>query len=951
MSEIARFDMFADDCVGRDIERESFAEFIEHSSVRLGVDVCIVRGLGGIGKTTLAHALANDFLGQGDSRSVLGIDCVTLPARPDMASLLRAFDSEADGISSLRMAASRLDRVASMVRAASPPSDSDPATVGGWLEMRRLALELLAFFSSAAVETLTFGQLGSSANNAVLAGVQAIASARSAMAEIVSSLSQQDRIRADDAAIALDPESYIIAALAEFLRQLTADDGVKHLLLVVDKSENLLDSLPRFMAILEGAALQADFRMSCILAGRIVQVTAADGSDLDVREFLRVASPSSLDIDLTPFSVRQVRTLLQVTHQRLHADPEFADVPQWLVETVTAMTNGLPLWAASIAEAIFAAGPRPWENSDASIRRLLTDEFDLATTVARIFRDARIDEHTSAMPLLVALTLAPGDLPSADICRAAEVPSDALSHLQRRYSFMRGDRLHDTARAILRHFLCTSADTRLVVTQVAARLREEMDRSAPPGSPLMHEGSWTEHLRRVAELDFWLGVDRGILTTVDYVLMGIPVGSPWIGVVIEQAAWFVERTPPSASSRQLLTACVRAAYPVVLAHALASDDSDPRSVATRSAVMEAAQSGADFHASFGRYLDEIDRMLDASTAPISAQGLIGFDGARLLWLVLHGFDDDARNLALDLAERIKDTPDGTRIRLHIGRSMLRLIHTHVSWGEAAKDEARDARLAQVDGLINAITLVSPRDAAGAIRIAIEAFGPRLATTTALAQILALRKRLPEDPNFLYELGQTLLELGRFEEAEYLYREGLARTPDWIGGALGRGEALLAVGRVADACEFLSAQLRAARANAKLSSHGRARCAQLATVTIIALISAGREEDALAVVGAGETNSYGRMLSMLFGTDDWAAYEAVETEIANGERQTQFACEAAIALARCGRQDEARAAFDRWSSTSRPASERAMDGLLLEAARRAGWLDETAWQGLPSGELE
>ena len=938
--------MYRELCIGREAERHAFREFLTRSEYTPGIDLCVIRGLGGIGKTTLSRAFAADFIEAYPSALAEAIDLVTLPERVDVASLLRAIGPDD---TDLRAAAARLDQLAAVVRAAEPPADREPGTGESWAEVRNLAVEALTFFSSAAIETMSFGQPTSSASNAVVAGLQAAAAARAALGGVVAALLAEHRIDEGDAEIALDLERFVIEALARYLRATTgsASRGDR-MLLILDKAENIADRLPRFVALLEAATLHAGARLSLICAGRLVRVRAVDGSELDMRQFLQVAAPNSVDIELAPLKSDEVRRLLRATRARLHGAEAKGEPPRWVVERVAAISMGLPLWVASLAEALFARGPAPWEDEAAFVHRLGADILDLPTTVELIFREARIDDQTSAFPLLVALALAPAHTPRTVICAAAGLSEESLNGFQNRYSFMRGSRLHDTARGVLRQLLATSDDVARTIEPIALHFQRWLAETAPPGSPLSLPADWRDHIRRSVEIRLWLGTEQGIHSLIDFALMGLPTAAPWIGPIFEDAAWFVDRRYVSQPTRRLLASCARAAFPLLLTHAFAADDPEASFIAA--GVLEETQRARDFGPAIGRYLDEIDASLRRLGIDITGEARLALDSMRLHWLSDNGFDDEAYALTADIASRVEDIPNDAAVRTHIGRSMLRLLEGHLDWGEREEGALLDDRHARVDSLLRSLVHVSPRNAPRGVRLALKSYGERPPIIEAINALAPRRIDFPEDREFRAELGNALLDLGRFEEAERVFREGLALQPDWLGGTRGRARALLATNQFDSAANLLIDQLERLDRRS-LTEAGVRQRSGLVSDAVLALVVADRAREASDVVPDIATSRYAQLLVALFGDDDWEAYRAVEALVQAGTSRDELAPEIAIALARSGRGADARAALDAWANSRRTAVLRRVESLLLEAARRRGWLSDVLTAGSPGRLLD
>jgi len=946
---ISTFDLIGASCVGRAAERRAFQTFADNSAIGIGLDVCVVHGLGGIGKTTLAYALVGDYLRNSECSVALVLDCVTLPRQPDMASLLRAVDSDVESNAPLRRAAAKLDQLAALVATAEPTDGSSDGALGSepsaWPETKRFALELMTFFSSAAFETLVFGQIATGASSAVVAGVQTFTAARSSLSQVVNVLVQQNRLSTEDADIALDLETYVIGEISQYLRAI-GDRG--RVALVIDKAENLSDRLFRLVMLLDAAATLAEIKLSLIVAGRLVRLPAPDGSELVVSEFLKAIGRPSLGIELEPFSIPQVDELLTATHVRIHGRPPRAAPPPWLTEAVRTASGGLPLWAAFILEALLGTSAEPWTKGDAALRRLIGTRDELPATAARIFREVTLDSSTSAFPLLVALAIAPVRTPNQVLCSAAGVEQTAVAKLAARYSFMRGERLHDSARAVLRAYLAGAQGSSDEVAKIADALRDWLEEEAPEDSPHGAARAWDEYVPEFVELAFWADLDDGAAQAVDYVLTGLPTGRAWVGAVVERTAWFLEHQRHSDKSKALVAACVRAAFPILLSYILVDGFEEQQLTMLRRAAIGGAQKTAVFEAAHGRYLDDIDRLLDDHGVAVSSHARAGLDSARLFWLVKHGFDGAALALGQELSTRVVDLPSEATLRRHVARSLVMLTKTCVEAGSHEEGAERDRWLTTVDDLVVALIKVSPPDAAHGARIVSAKIGPRAATSRAVASLFEQRTGRTRSLEFSSNLGFALLEDGRFGDAETVFQEALARNPDWIRGAVGRGIALLGKGDLADAAAFLiGASPAVAARSGSLSETGIEAAEALTDITILALFAAHRENEIseLVTIGGIAIGGYGRLLLLLFGDDDRAAVEGAERYLTTSREPIGLAPEASIALARTGRETEARAALRAWSAVPRPADVLARDRLLLRIAVRRGWLQDGSWPEL------
>jgi tetratricopeptide (TPR) repeat protein len=931
MSDIARMHTFGagGSCIGRNRERQSFSELIQQTDSDLGLDVTVLCGLGGIGKTTLAYALIDDLLGAGVGATALSVDCVALPNPPDMSSLLRVLDAESPTPTGLADAASDLDRVATIIRSAEPPSDSDASA---WLEMRRRAAELLTFASAAAIETLAFGQPGGSASQAVITGVQAIAASRNAIAEIVPHLRDAGQLSDDEARIALDPESHLLVTLTDFLASVS---NGQRLLILFDKAENLSPRLFRITDLFAAAAARAEIRLSLILAGRLTRIPAPDGSDLTVREFLEATARESLAIDLAPFSAEQVRELLLVTSIRLHSSPTPpAPPPSWLNESIARLSGGLPLWAASIAETILKNEPEPWsEENLPRLRELVTADASFETMAGRIFREVQLDTSQSALPLLISLALAPATASTGSICSAAGVPEAAVTELRGRYSFMRGDRLHDAALAVLRQHLISASETQAEVLAVTGRLLEQLDSTPPGESPFDGDPEWTGYVRNRVSLRFWLGSDVGAWTTINYILIGTVASTAWIAPILEDAAWFLERRPCSDRVRRLLRTCARSAYPVILRDILAPGGGDESK-----AVLRAAQGGKAFTASIGRYLDEIDRALSEFHNEIAPDARIGAESIRLKWLAVNRFDDEASALAIALGQRLSPLPKDAGVRSYIAESTLEVLREHVTWAKEEQGEDRERRNRRVDELVAALANISDGGAASGVRTALQGLGARPMLEKTLDTLLTRTELLSANLRLSDDLGMSLLYLGRYGDAAGVYRRSLGRSPDWISGSLGLSQALICRGDVAAAVATLETQLRISAENAdKLSDYGRQQRSELGTYAVISHLLEDDVESASEVTETHtvELGGWGALLLEVYDADSAAGVQRVAAMLEGGTDRKEIAAEAAIAFERSGRHTDAIDALRVWEGDERPRYLRDIEELLLAAAVRQG----------------
>lgn len=915
-------------CVGRSDERERFQEFVRSSPPGAGVDVCFVRGLGGIGKTTLMQTIAEDFL-QSDSQStVLSIDCSALPAQPPIAALLRALPGTPVQERALRAAAVRLDRIGSAVRFAGPPPDSDESTVALWPSVRSLAAESLRFFSAAAVEQLAFGQLAATATNAVVAGAQAVSAGATSVTDVIASLRRQGELDEADSAVATDLDAYVAEVLREYVEG--CGSANERVLIAFDKAENLTEVLRRIVALFDTAAVRAHRRLLLTFAGRLVRLPSEDGSLVEAPRFLETFPGSTLDLELSPFDGNKVLELIRAHHDALHGFP--SSPPSWVVEAVLDASGGLPLWAATVAEAILAGEPDPWKDETSVMQVLGGGAVDVADIITVLFRDAKLPSGETAYPLLVALAIAPPTYPRELVCAAADSPSSAVAELTKRYSFMRKSSLHETARAVLRQALAESAESDPVLTRVAGALRAGLLQRAPAGSPHGASEEWTQYIQDLVSLELWSDTDAGIVAAVNYVLTGLPWTAPWIGPVFRDCGWFVGRRRVGQAAKLALSTCARAAYPLLLAEALGAGDRDAG--ALQKAIVSSARQDATFSPLIGRAFDEIDRLARRGRLALDQDARVSLDALRAAWLVTNGFDDVAGEIALGLAGPLQEIEDDAPVRESIGDTLLRLLENSASWTAAESGQAREGREAQADELLSALLTVNPGRAAVGVRVLIRAFGLSGSRERVVSRLMERRADHLTDLPFVDSLGNALSCTGAFADAERLYREALARSPDWIGGAVGRGRALLCQGLLDEAIAFLAESFGMARDKSNLSAYGEQRRRELATELALAFIVAGRLSEVDERIGPDELTSYGRLVRLAFGPSPSEAHKELAKH-ADGQPRMQaaLAAEATIIFCRCDELLAAERAAALWTATpSRTSLEtRTMDALLLRRA--------------------
>jgi hypothetical protein len=925
--------------VGRERERQAFNSLANLQGAT-GLSLCILRGLGGIGKSTLASKLADDFTAGPDTSSIKA-SCVALPGA-DLASLMRLVGraSASPAGDELIDTAGRMDRLGSQIRTGPAPPDLDEAQLAAWSSAREASLEFLHFFTAAALESAVLGQPTSTASSAVIAGFRAAIAAatptRAALGTIADGLRRSGHLSEGLGLLADDPEEAVLDAWASFF---AAEGRHGSLCIVLDKAENLTPVLFRLTDILAGAAARAEVHVVLVLSGRLTAIPAPDGSALSCSDFIRTTVARGLDLDLPPLRPSDIEQLFAITHERMHPASEKNRPPEWLTQRIHAVTEGLPLWVALMIESICSAGPRIWENEARAESVLpLASQLPLEELMASIFQGIELGGGSSAFPLLISLAIAPETVNPSDAVRAAGATISDLSELSNRYSFMSGTRLHDSAKSLLREYLLRGAGAGDIIKPIAATLLAGLEK--PGHSPLEGHGLWTSYICDSAELTFWVDREAGAWQTLEYLCQGLPGWAPWLGPLPLAVGRFLETLPMHSDVRVASRAIGRVAYPAVLGHVLTLDlDVDTASNARKYALSAAGASG--FVGAVGRYLETALRILINNPERVAPETIACIEAEHLWWLTCSGFQDEAIALAGQLRGRVTTSPRSAPVRERFAQSIEALIATQLRWCASDPAEITGA-LSSIVSLMRILIEVHAPTAPGAMQRAISVLGPIGELEECAESLVDHRDLLLESSEYAADVGDLLVALGRFRDAGTLLRRTVVGAPGWI-----RGREVLCRASLADADDAsvldTAAEVIAQHGDVNgfpsdgLSAYGRKVFVKVCGWGAIAAFFSRDESKAAEMMKYVNARGYVHVMgSILTGRHDEA--RLLLQALVDQASAADFAAELAVLEAARGNHETSTRLLDEWRQASAPAFYRALDFRLLQFASSEGWIN-------------
>jgi tetratricopeptide (TPR) repeat protein len=878
----------------------------------------MLRGIGGIGKTTLGQQFCADAVELDSASMVLFLDCSSLPSNADIASILRLLARAASTTDPVHdplfRAASELDLLATKVRNAQPASDSSDNDKQEWEALKSLGLEALVLLSAAAIETRLFGQVTSTAQSAVLAGVRAIAetarSARGALVTIASRLFDDNQITSEQLEIARDPERHVTSSLRNFFLS-HINEGP--LVLFWDKAENLVHQLYRFNEYILQSVTSG--QLVVIYAGRLLEIPAPDGSQLPVRQYLPQIPVRAIDLELGVFTVQDAAELLSASF-RSRYDRELPSVPSWVTTSLLTISAGLPLWIGLLVDSLMASPFDNWQENvfAARLEEMSKSRSGVDEIMTSLFRDFPTNTNSiDQLPLIAALAIAPESAPNSIILAAAGLPdASALALLSGQYSFMRNDRLHETIRGVVRHYLVTSADGREIARSVAVSLLPWAESLAPTDTVVSDGGDeWAATASLVTEMSYWIDCNLGVRQTVSYTLAALHSGARWLPDLLLSAAWFIERIPITRSSREIVGLTSRVAFQLLISEPLSYGLPNDQVTQVRQSVLGVKRANYEF--SFGRNLDRIHGHMNqydrTKERQIEKESLIGLQALRFRWLVNNGFDEDATELFRKVEGTVRCLPASASLRTYIGISVGGLIERLI--GLAPEGEDGRGVVQQVTELGAGLIELDPPSGAEYVAVHMDLLEETGHLDEAVTALMKARASFPGNTKLLGALGYVLTTLGIFDEAARVYGEGVQANGDWLSGWNGRIYALICSGRVNAAYQVAQrgSSIGLAVNPDRLTAYGKSQLQRLIGLYVETAIFSGELESAkMFTEKLPESHSglsdYHRFMIALFDDDAVAAREHLERVVANSATPDVYACELGIVAHCLNRYDEA-----------------------------------------------
>jgi hypothetical protein len=937
-------------CVGRQPQRDAFATLVRDGEASpQTLQLAFLRGIGGIGKTTLSRQLSNDLVALQPDRTVILLDCTSLPPRPTMTSIVRALAASAgddEAAEPLVALASTLDTVAVAVRDAQPPSDSSEEDQESWKLLRSFALEALTSISSVAVETTVLGQPITGMQNAVLAGVRAMAAAarssRDSLLQVVRRLKADGVIDDEQFGVAADPERAVLDALVEFVHRASGDEGIA---LFWDKAENISTSIYRLNEYFTRMAIEVPLLV--VYAGRIEHVLATDGSELAMSQYREALAARSVDLDLRPFTEADTAQLLGQMYLRRHG-VEVPPPPDWIVEAVHQLAEGLPLWTALLVEALTAETFEDWEQI-AFTRRLRTlagARADVRTIVAQLLSELPLAGQADTLPLIAALAIAPPGAPNEIISQAAGLSdSEQLSLLAGKYSFMRDDRLHDTVQSVIRHYLAAVPEGREVATRVAEVLLEWQEQRKPTSVPLSDgDDRWRAYLRETVRLRCWSDVEEGVRFGAETCVAGLAVRAAWIALVLREVAWFITRISVRRKTHEFVNAISRAAYPILIVDVMITDLSDEQITQVRKHSIDRGYKFPAFWTSLGRNLDKI-RSFAADGFITDNEALLALTVAHADWLCRNGFNDESLYLLKGCSGKLSRLPHGARLREVAAAALANAVQGSIV--VLSNDDQTDLqpRRALVDRALEIVRLspdIAAQFAVNNVRLlqrdgSLDDFVRRLSNA---------RHRMKGDVVFAAALSHLLQTSGRFEEAATVCMSTLSIHNDWLTGWNDAIHTLFVSGKynaAADAARR-GAAVAATISTTQLTEYGLSRRKMVFGTAILVLSCTGQTASAAELIESLPASipksvlSYSLFVHNLFGGDVDAAQKYLEIVVAPPSNPENYATELGLLCIRAGAEEDGHRYLVLANENTRSTWNRALELAVAECAYNAGWLN-------------
>lgn len=911
--------------------------------------VAFVRGIGGVGKSTITQAFVEDMLENAPNTVAIRFDAGSLGAEVDVASMIRmlsrGLESSSAQALALVTAANMLDSSVSLLRQATAPSNASPSDQLSWQENKKLALEAMAFFSAAALEMQTFGQATSSATSltsAVLrAASEAGSNARTALAHVVAKLYADGTATERQRDVLLEPERFAGEAVREFLDSFAKSHN--SIVLVFDKAEDLAPQIAWLTETFSLACTEADPKLLVIFSGRIASITVA-GRPRSIEGFASWAALPCCDVELGPFNSATVSELLGVVHHMRHGVDLPGDPPEWVVDALMRTTGGLPLWALLASRALSSQPITSWVSPQVRDRldAISSDSGDAADILFSILRETRLPDGKTALPLVAALAISPTDLPLSHLAKAASAQLEPTLTRRglRQWGFMRGDGLHDSVRSAMLQFLATAPEGR----ELAGNIANSLNEVAGHGPDLKMALTKTDELILLSTIRWlglrvWIDLDDSLNQAIAVVHTAATTPSPHVLSLVRQIVWYSQRMSPSAETMQLLRRVSDLVLPHLLAALLYEETMDHRDGRMRHLVEDLHQDNV-YLASIGRRAQQtIDAYGAVGLGETMAPARANLELA--IWLVHHGLNNDADRRLAQLAKIARELDPDAWFRNAVGQTMSENLMARARLAPPEL-ERHPAFIAGLQRSIDDLIEVDAVSAAPCIASLANLLDHIDILDNALNLLMEHVEVACKSLKYCQAVGEMMFNTGRFEESIAVYEAATLWNPDWMEGWRGRLSGLLAQGRIREFATLSQTALRVidSMPTSNLTELGVQKRSQVQALAGVGCMLTG---DSPKVLGAPPDNSrievrYSWFLHLLFANERERASDVLAELIARDGDARVFAVDIALLSARRG--DLASAAHEgrqAFSSNTANVGQRAVEVGIIRAACLAGWL--------------